>query len=193
MSTFDRRKFSRAGKKAAGKRGLVILNIGDGKGKTTAAIGIAVRAHGAGLRVCVLQFMKSLKWKSFERQALQELKIPVQVLGTEFVGIIDDTHPLTWHKQSVKAALAKAETILRSQRYDVVIADEIITAVDEKFCSERAIIGLLNKRPPAVHLVMTGHSRHPAIEKHCDTITEMKNIKHPYYTEGLLAQRGIDF
>lgn len=193
MKRFHRQQFIRKSHPAGAKRGLIVLYYGNGKGKTTAAVGLAVRAHGAGLKVIMLQFMKSEKWQSYERQALAKLGIPVQVLGSGFVGIIDDQHPLSWHKKTAKQGLATARKILRSGRYDVIVADELISAVDEGLLTLSAVLALLKARPKHVHLVLTGHTRYPKLVAACDLVTEMKNVKHPYYTEGLLAQRGIDF
>ena len=193
MKKFQRSKFTRTGKKAAGAHGLTILYVGDGKGKTTAAMGLAIRAAGSGMTVVVLQFMKSTKWQSYERQALQKLDIPVHVLGSGFVGIIDDAHPLRWHKHKAKEALSTARRMLRSKRYRVVILDEIVTAVEEGLLTVQDVRALIQNKPKKVHLVLTGHSKYPSLIAACDLVTEMKNIKHPYYTEGLLAQRGIDF
>lgn len=190
---FDRKKFSREKKRAAGKRGLTVLYIGNGKGKTTAAIGLAVRAHGAGLKPVFLQFIKSERWQSYERQALAKLGIPVHILGSGFVGILDDQYPLAWHKKTAKAALATTRRMMRSGAYDVVIADELASAVDEGLLNIQDVLALIKAKPARVHLVLTGHTSYPKLIAACDLVTEMKNIKHPYYTEGLLAQRGIDF
>ncbi|MBI3956502.1 MAG: cob(I)yrinic acid a,c-diamide adenosyltransferase [Candidatus Kerfeldbacteria bacterium] len=193
MKRFDRSKFSRAGKRSGSGHGLTILYIGDGKGKTTAAMGLALRAHGAGLRVAVLQLMKSPTWQSYERTALAKLGIRVRVLGSGFVGILDDRHPVSWHRRSAKTALAKVRAAVGSGRYDVVIADEAVTAVEEGLLGVRDILGLIRAKPARVHLVLTGHTHYPSIIRACDLVTDMRMIKHPYKDQGLLAQRGIDF
>lgn len=193
MKKFQRSRFTRERKKAAGAHGLTILYVGNGKGKTTAAIGLAVRAAGSGMSVIVLQFMKSKKWQSYERQALETLGVRVRVLGSGFVGIIDDVHPLRWHKQNAKKALSIARRILRSKRFRVVVLDEVVTAVEEGLLTIKDVQSLIRDKPKEVHLALTGHSKYPSLIAACDLVTEMKNIKHPYYTEGLLAQRGIDF
>lgn len=193
MKKFDRRKFVRKKSKPEKQRGLVLYFYGNGKGKTTAAIGTAVRASGAGMRVVVVQFMKSEKWKSYERQALKKLGIPVHVLGSGFVGIIDDKHPLSWHKKTAKAALKKLKSILTSGKVDLVVADELVTAVEEGLLSQTDIVMAISSKPEKVHLIITGHSRYPKLVAASDTVSEIRNIKHPYYTEGILAQRGIDF
>jgi len=166
---------------------------GDGKGKTTAAIGLAVRAKGAQLRVGVFQFMKSEKWQSYERKVLGDLDIPVKVMGGGFVGIIDDAHPIDWHREKATEALTQTQVALMSMNFDVVIADEIGTAIDEGLLTVKQVADFIKVKPAMVHLVMTGHTNYAKIEVLCDLVTRMKNIKHPFHTEGLLAQRGIDF
>lgn len=190
---FDKSKFNRDGKRSGVGHGLTILYVGDGKGKTTAAIGLAVRAVGAGLRVCFVQFMKTEKWRSHERTSLRRLGIAVNVLGTGFVGILDDSRSLAQHRASAKRALRKTRALLTSGAYDVVIADESVSAVDERLLTVRDILGLVRAKPKAKHLVLTGHSTYPALIAASDLVTHMKNVKHPYKEKGLLAQKGIDY
>lgn len=192
MKKFNRRKFKKPIPQAK-HRGLTIYYYGDGKGKTTATVGLAVRAHGAGLRVCFIQFMKTEKWQSYERKSLQQLGIPVHVLGSGFVGILDDTKSLAWHKAQAKKALLFTKKTLRSQKYDVVIADESVSALDEGLLQQNDILALIKAKPANVHLVLTGHSEYPAILKACDLATKMVCKKHPFATNGQTAQRGIDF
>lgn len=193
LKHFDRTKFRRRSPVPPKPHGLTLYYYGDGKGKTTAAVGLAIRAKGAGLSVCVVQFMKTRKWKSYERESLQQLGIPVHVLGSGFVGIVDDTRPVLWHKAQAKKALSQTQRLLRSGKHDVVIADEIVSAVDERILTIHDVLRLIAAKPKKVHLVMTGHSAYPALVRASDLVTAMRNVKHPYYTEGLLAQRGIDF
>lgn len=174
-------------------RGLLLYYYGDGKGKTTAAVGLAVRARGAGKRVAFLQFLKSEKWPSFERQALKKLGVTVKVLGSGFVGIIDDKHPLSWHKRQARTALAETKRLLRSKRYDVVVADELVSAVEEGVLKVSDVLSVVRLKPADTHLVLTGHSRYASIERVSDLVTSMRSIKHPFKTEGMLAQKGIDW
>lgn len=192
VQRFDRKKFLRAGKRSSVGRGLTILYVGDGKGKTTAAVGVAVRAVGAGLRVVFLQFMKTEKWQSYERRALTRLGVTVRVLGMGFVGIIDDMLTLKEHKEGAAKALATTLRSVRSGDYDLVVADEAVSAVDEGLLTVDDIRRLIAAKPTAVTLVLTGHSRYPRLEAACDLVTDMRKVKHPF-DKGLLAQRGIDF
>lgn len=193
LMRFDRKRFSRKGKESAVGHGLTILYVGDGKGKTTAAVGLAVRALGAGLRVCFVQFMKSEKWQSYERKTLKKLGVSVHVLGAGFVGIIDDTRSLAEHRRNAMAALRTTRQWLRSGRYDVVVADEAASAVDERLLTVKELVGLIAAKPKRAHLVITGHTKHPALVAAADLATNMENIKHPYRDKGWLAQRGIDY
>ena len=192
MQRFRRSQFSRPSQPPK-PRGLILYYFGEGKGKTTAAVGVAVRAAGAGLRVAYLQFMKNAKWPSFERQALQKLGVKVRVLGSGFVGIIDDRQSLRAHRQQAKQALAVTLRTIRSKQYDVVIADEIVTSVEEGLLKVGDVLSVIRAKPPQVHLVLTGHSRYASLVKASDVVTEMRNVKHVFKTEGMLAQRGIDW
>ncbi len=193
MQRFDRKKFRRPTQTQPKPRGLVIYYYGDGKGKTTAAVGLAVRAHGAGLRVCMVQFMKTEKWLSHERLVLRKLGIPVHVLGSGFVGILDDTHPLSWHKTRAKKAFQKTKQLLCAEEYDVLVADELVSCVEEGLLTQKDVLALIKAKPTKLHLVITGHSEYPVILKACDLATKMVNTKHPFATNGQTAQRGIDY
>lgn len=193
MKSFDRSKFRKRSTLPPKPRGLVVYHYGDGKGKTTAAMGIVVRAYGAGMKTCVVQFMKTEKWQSYERATLKKLGVPVHVLGSGFVGILDDSKPLLWHKAQARKALAFTKKLLRSKKYDVLLADEVVSAVEEGLLTQKDVLALIKAKPNNVHLILTGHNEFTAIIKACDLVTKMSNIKHPYYTEGRTAQRGIDF
>ena len=172
-------------------KGITIVYIGDGKGKTSAAAGLACRAAGTGFKVLYLQFVKG-DWPSGEREALAKLGVEVKMLGRGFVGILGDRKPIEEH---IKAAIkAKAESIkaLQSKKYDLVVLDEALSAVESKLLSEEDILEIMDAKPEKVHLCMTGHKRWKKVIKRADLVTEMKMIKHPYY-QGILAQRGIDF
>lgn len=172
--------------------GLVIYYYGDGKGKTTAATGIAVRAAAYGMRVLYFQFIKGT-WPSGERKTLATIPgITVEAAGEGFVGILGDTKPRRVHITAAKRGLARAKKLLAARRYDVVICDEVVTAIETKLLTVREVTSLLRARPQAATLVITGHRRYPALAKAADLMTEMRMVKHPYY-KGILAQRGIDF
>jgi cob(I)alamin adenosyltransferase len=192
------------------KRGLVLCYIGDGKGKTTAAMGVAARASGAGLNVYILQFVKAKKtdtdkkkegeWPvSNEINFFNKVSIPGSLgsieneqLGVGFVGILGDNKEKAIHIKAALDGLNRAKEIIHSGKYDVVVLDEIISAVEVKVLTEDDVADLLKGKPKNVHLVITGHNEFPKILKLCDLVTHMKMIKHPYY-KGILAQEGIDY
>ncbi|MBI4426791.1 MAG: cob(I)yrinic acid a,c-diamide adenosyltransferase [Candidatus Kerfeldbacteria bacterium] len=178
-------------------RGLTIAYVGDGKGKTTAAVGLATRAAGYGWPVLFFQFYKSAQWPSGERVTLKKLGVDVRVRGKGFVGILGDRKSRRQHRQAAASALAEAKQLLFSGKYKLVILDEIIACSEQKLFPVSAIAKLLNERakhPKAklVHVAMTGHSAYPAVLKRCDLVTEMKMVKHPYY-QGIIASKGIDY
>ncbi|MFA6511591.1 MAG: cob(I)yrinic acid a,c-diamide adenosyltransferase [Patescibacteria group bacterium] len=188
----DKGRRTKAPKGKHRKTGLAIYYYGDGKGKTTAAIGIAVRAAAYGLKVLYFQFMKGT-WPSGERKSLVKIPgITVEAVGEGFVGILDDTKPRRVHVTAAKHGLTKVKKLLTSGMYDVVVCDEAVSAVEANLLSVRDVAGLMRVRPERVTLVITGHDRYPTLEKQAHLVTEMKMIKHPYY-QGILAQKGIDF
>lgn len=177
--------------------GLTHAYIGDGKGKTTAAIGTAVRATGYGWRVLFLQFMKSSQWPSGERDALRRLGIDVLVLGEGFYKILNDRKPARQHQAAALRALAVLRKKIFSGRYQLVIADELGSAVEEGILARRPVEKFLsdrvkNTRAKMVHLIWTGHDRIGWMLKYADLITNMKMVKHPYY-RGIIATKGIDY
>jgi cob(I)alamin adenosyltransferase len=174
------------------KNGLTIIYIGDGKGKTSAAAGLAIRAAGTGMKVLYLQFVKG-DWPSGERDILEKLpNVDVKVMGRGFVGILGDRKPLEEHVRAAQVALKFCIKALKSKKYDLVIADEAIAAIESKLISIDDVYKLIKSKPKSIHLCLTGHKRIKKLIDAADLVTEMKMIKHPYY-KGILAQRGIDF
>lgn len=174
------------------QRGLVIVYIGNGKGKTTSAVGVAVRARGWGKRVFFLQFVKEERWPSGERAMLKKLGVDVWVLGKGFVKILNDTKPFIVHKRAAQEALQAAMRAVRSSAYDVVILDEAISAIESDLLRQSDLVKLSKAKRPSLHLVLTGHTNYPRITKLADLVTDMRKLKHPY-DEGRLAEKGIDF
>lgn len=166
--------------------------FGNGKGKTTAAVGVSVRAAGWGWKVLFLQFFKSEKWPSGERKALTKLGIEVKVLGEGFVGILGDRKPRAHHVAAAKRALAVARKAFASRRYQLIILDEIVSCLEVGLLAVDDVVGLLRQKPKNLHVVLTGHKRYAKLVALADTVTEMRMVKHPYY-RGQIAQRGIDY
>ncbi|HCM68487.1 MAG TPA: cob(I)yrinic acid a,c-diamide adenosyltransferase [Candidatus Kerfeldbacteria bacterium] len=177
--------------------GVTVAYIGNGKGKTTAAVGAAVRARGYGWRVLFLQFYKSANWPSGERESLKSLGVDVRVSGEGFVGILGDRKERKVHRKAAVRALGKAKQAILSGRYRLVILDEVISCLEQKLFSQADLLRVLSARARSrkgsgVHLVLTGHEAYPRILARCDVVTRMTMVKHPYY-KGFLAIRGIDY
>lgn len=174
------------------KKGLVIIYIGNGKGKTSAAAGLAVRAAGTGFRVLYLQFVKG-DWPSGEREILAKLKnVEVKLMGRGFVGILGDRKPIAEHIKAAKNAMKESIRALKSKKYDLVVLDEAISAIEAKLLTVADVVKIIKSKPAEIHLCLTGHKNFKKLTDLADLVTEMKMIKHPYY-KGILAQRGIDF
>jgi len=172
--------------------GLTIIYIGDGKGKTSAAAGLAIRAAGSKFRVLYLQFIKG-DWPSGEREILKTLpNVEVKLMGLGFVGILGDRKPFEEHVRAARKAMAESISALKSKNYELVILDEAISAIEAKLLSVDDVYKIIKAKPKSVHLCLTGHKRIKKLVDAADLVTEMKMIKHPYY-KGILAQRGIDY
>lgn len=169
------------------RRGLIIVNTGDGKGKTTAALGLAIRAWGAGLKVLILQFIKGGR-RSGELAALDALKIEVRQLGLGFI----TEENLAEQKKSAREAMELARREILSGAWDLIILDEINYAVKFGLLDAADILELIQIRPPQLHLVFTGRDALPELIDAADLVTEMKLIKHPFKS-GISAQTGIEF
>ena len=173
--------------------GLTIVYTGDGKGKTTAALGMCLRAVGYGYRVCIIQFVKG-SWKYGEIDGIKRLEPEVEFyrMGKGFVGIIDDQLPFEEHQKAAMETLVFAKEKLASGKYDIVILDEINVAVQLGLIEVEKVLELIRIKPEKVHLVMTGRGADSEVIEKADLVTEMREIKHPYQ-KGILGQKGVDF
>lgn len=176
-----------------GKDGLVIVYTGKGKGKTTAALGIALRAVGHNYRICMIQFIKG-SWHYGEMTSSKRLEpeFELTAIGKGFVGIIDDNTPIEKHKKIADEALRLSREKIRSENYDIVILDEINYAVNLGLVKLEDVLDIIKIRPPHVNLVLTGNYARDEIIDVADLVTEMKEIKHPFKS-GVKAKKGIDF
>jgi cob(I)alamin adenosyltransferase len=176
---------------AGSEHGLVIVFTGDGKGKTCAALGQALRAVGRGLRVLVVQFLKACA--SGEHEAARRLApdIEIRVMGRGFVPPPEDP-AFEEHRAAAREALQYAREILRSGQRDMLVADEILTAVALRVLDEKDVLALLDARPRGVHLILTGRGATESIVCRADLVTEMHSRKHPH-DEGAEAQEGVEF
>lgn len=172
--------------------GLVIVYTGEGKGKTTAALGLALRAAGYKKRVLIVQFGKI--WFSGELEGVKKLAPYVKIVqgGLGFVKIFDDTSRLSDHKAAAQKTYKMLYQEVMSDRWDVVVADEIIGAIAGKLISFGPVRKLILDKPKRLDLVLTGHHGQENLFKLADLVTEMVQIKHPFQ-KGILAKPGIDY
>ena len=175
------------------KDGLVIVYTGGGKGKTTAALGIVLRAVGHNKKVWMVQFIKG-SWHYGEIDSAKRLGPEFQLspAGKGFVGIIDDTLPREEHKKNAENILKICKENILSDRFDVIILDEINYAVNLDLIDVNDVIELIKTKPKRLDLVLTGNHAKKEIIELADLVTEMKEIKHPYKS-GIKAKKGIDF
>lgn len=171
-------------------RGLVLVNTGNGKGKTTAALGVALRAVGVGWKVIVLQFLKG-KWKTGEQAAAERLA-PDLVVRPMGKGFTWDKDRLDEDIQAAKDAWAEAVQVINSGEYRLVVLDEINYVLSYGFLPVEEVLDVLRARPKDVNVILTGRNAPQEIVDFADTVTEMRKIKH-VYDQGVLAQQGIDF
>ncbi len=173
--------------------GLTIVYTGKGKGKTTAALGLALRALGYGKKICMIQFIKG-SWHYGEMDSSKKLEPDFEMIavGKGFVGIVDDKSPREDHEEVAKEAIKISNEKIQSQKFDIVILDEINYAVNLGLIDVEDVVNLINGKPDSVDLVLTGNHAKDKVVQMADLVTEMKEIKHPFQ-KGIKAKRGIDF
>lgn len=175
------------------RKGLVLVLTGDGKGKTTSCLGIAVRAVGYGMRVAMVQFIKgSLHYGELDGAKRLAPEFELAPMGKGFVGIMGDALPFEEHAAAAREALAAARRKMLSGRYDVVILDEVNVAVHLGLLAPEDLLALIAEKPAPLHLVLSGRHARPEIVDRADLVTEMRCVKHPYQ-KGIDAQKGIDY
>ena len=175
------------------KNGLTIVYTGKGKGKTTAALGIALRATGYKKKICMIQFIKgSWHYGEMESSKRFEPEFEMVAIGKGFVGIIDDKSPKEDHQEIAKEAIRISNEKIQSGKYDIVILDEINYAVNLNLISLDDVLDLIKSKPENVDLVLTGNYAKEEVIEAADLVTEMKEIKHPFQ-KGIKAKEGIDF
>ena len=174
------------------RRGLIIVNTGPGKGKTTAAMGTALRAVGQGMRVLMLQFLKG-SWHYGELDAVKAFgdKFILKQMGRGFVKVGAEK-PDAEDVRMVEEAWAEAEMAIQSGEWDLVVLDEINYAISYGMLDPAKVAESLARKPEMVHVILTGRNAHPTIVELADTVTEMRQVKHAY-EKGVMAQRGIEY
>jgi cob(I)alamin adenosyltransferase len=177
---------------AEARKGLILINTGPGKGKTTAAMGTALRAVGNGMRVLMLQFLKG-SWHYGELDAVKAFgdNFVLKQMGRGFVKIGGaETDPED--VRMVEAAWEEAREAILSGEWDMVILDEINYAISYGMLDPAKVTDTLGQRPEMVNVILTGRNAHPSLVEIADTVTEMRQVKHAY-EKGVLAQRGIEY
>ncbi|MBI2866802.1 MAG: cob(I)yrinic acid a,c-diamide adenosyltransferase [Chloroflexi bacterium] len=170
-------------------KGLVIVNTGNGKGKTTAAMGVVFRAWGRGLRVIMLQFIKHTNANFGEQRAAKKIGIEMRAMGDGF----------TWRSKDLEntAEMARqhwqhCKEVIASGAYDVVVLDEFTYPLHYGWIPVSEVMDTLRSRPPMLHVIITGRNAPQDLIDFADLVTEMREVKHPY-KQGIKAQPGIEF
>jgi cob(I)alamin adenosyltransferase len=174
------------------KKGLIIIFTGKGKGKTTAAMGQALRAVGQGLKVLMLQFIKGT-WDYGELESIKRLEpdFEIQPLGKGFIrsnSKLDENEA----QENVTQSWKQARNEILSDKYDMIILDEINYVISYGLLPVEEVLTLFEEKPDRLHLILTGRDAHQSIVERADLVTEMNEIKHQY-SKGIKAQKGIEF
>ncbi|MEY4561327.1 MAG: hypothetical protein RLZZ618_604 [Pseudomonadota bacterium] len=170
------------------RRGLVLIHTGDGKGKSTAAFGLALRAHGRGKAVKIYQFMKVPSARFGEHRVFEQLGVPIEGLGDGFSWKSKD---LEHSAQLARDGWARAEVAIRSGEFFLVVLDEITYPLRYGWLPLEPVLACLRERPAHVHVVLTGRNAPEELVELADTVTEMTLVKH-HFKAGVPAQRGIE-
>jgi cob(I)alamin adenosyltransferase len=176
------------------RHGLTLVFTGNGKGKTTAAVGLTVRAAGNRMRVFFLQFIKG-QWKTGEREILRGLPgVDLEVTGRGFTieGLRNPNIPMEDHAAAAAHGWHVAQQLVHEGEYDMVVLDEILGAVHAGLVPLDELVELVRSKPPLMHLVLTGRNAPPELVEVADLVSEIQPVKHPF-EQGIKAQRGIEF
>ena len=172
------------------ERGLIQIYTGDGKGKTTAALGLALRAAGHGLWAAIVQFMKG--WPGYgELRGVERLPtVAIHPFGRSGWVHPEQAEPEDYERAA--EALTYAREVMNGGQADIVVLDEINVALDYGLLDLEAVLALLDGKPPAVELILTGRNAQPEVIQRADLVTEMRKVKHPY-DQGINGRQGIEF
>ena len=175
------------------KVGLIVVITGHGKGKTSSALGMIVRAVGYGMKVCLIQFMKG-DMHAGEYDGIKMLAPYVEhhLTGKGFCGIQGNPYPHSEHRANAQEAIKLAKEKMLSGQFDILILDEINNALNLDLVDLPQVLGLLDSKPPDMHLILTGRDAHPDVIDRANTVSEVKEIKHAYRDE-IEPQKGIDY
>jgi len=174
-------------------KGLVLVITGYGKGKTTTALGITVRACGHNLRTSIIQFMKgdvyAGEWDGIKKMNCQVELIPT---GKGFCGIQGNPYPYKEHRENAQEGIRLAHQKMESGQFDILILDEISNALHLRLVDLEQVLEIIRRKPPQMHLVLTGRDAHPQVIELADTVSEIVEVKHAY-RNGIEPQPGIDY
>lgn len=173
-------------------KGLLMVNTGDGKGKTTAALGVLVRAAGRGMHCCLIQFMKSKSDRYGEHESLEKLGVEIHTMGDGFTW---DTNDPGQDIKTSEETWALCVEKMRSEEYDLLVFDELVYVLDYKFLDVSKVVDeikTVRAKQPHLHIIMTGRNAPAELIEAADLVTEMREIKHPFQA-GIYAQQGIEF
>jgi cob(I)alamin adenosyltransferase len=175
------------------KVGLVVVITGHGKGKTTSALGMALRAVGHGMKVCIIHFMKGDMY-SGEIDGVKKLApdIELHLTGKGFCGIYGNPYPYEEHRANAQEAIKLAKEKMLSGNYNILILDEINNSLNLKLVDLPQVLYLIENKPPLMHLILTGRDAHPEVIERAHTVSEIKEIKHAY-RQKIEPQKGIDY
>ena len=172
------------------QKGLVIVNTGNGKGKTTAALGVLLRTWGQGMRPCVIQFIKNEKNRGGEVKAARQLEIEWHTMGDGFTRRSRDMEKTS---ATARRAWELAQKKIASGEYDLILLDEFTYPLKYGWLDVSDVIGWLREhKPPMLHLIITGRGAPQELIEFADLVTEMRKVKHPF-DQGIQAQLGIEF
>jgi len=176
------------------RQGLIVVITGHGKGKTTSALGMALRACGHGMKVCFIQFMKGDLYAG-EWDGIKRLNCDIEhyATGKGFCGIQGNPYPFGEHRDNAQDAMELVmEKVRQAPPYDLIVLDEINNALKLKLVDLEQVLELLRSKPPLMHLVLTGRDAHPQVIELADTVSEITEIKHAY-RKNIEPQPGIDY
>jgi len=175
------------------RKGLIVVITGYGKGKTTSALGMALRACGHNLRTCIIQFMKGDLYAG-EWDGIKKMNCPIELISTGkgFCGIQGNPYPYKEHRANAQEAIQLAREKITSGQLDLLILDEINNALHLRLVDLEQVLELIRLKPPLLHLVFTGRDADPQIIDLADTVSEIKEIKHSY-RKGIEPQPGVDY
>lgn len=175
------------------KKGLVVVITGNGKGKTTTALGIAVRACGHNQRISIIQFMKGDIYAG-EWDGIKKMKCRVALISTGkgFCGIQGNPYPYREHRENAQEAIRLTRQQMESGEWDILVLDEVNNALHLKLVDLEQVLDMIRNKPSGMHLVLTGRDAHPNVIELADTASEFVNVKHASQSD-IEPQPGIDY